>query len=374
MSGEVQQYSAISIPNRSDHLWRYTSWQSVHPTGDLLEVPIIPVAEIRLLNLDGTLPPSEVTFRPALPQDLEDLSSNALSTSEISSVFLREVAAGRAHLLDIPSSWVGSQALMIEINALEGASIQHLLINVGKEAQFELTTAIRGKADWFGLLREISVGKGAVFRDLIYNRLSSTSTFVRNEGVDVSRDACFNGATLSLGGNRLKTDLRHELLGSGAELSLHVGVHGNEQRQDDHHFVINHPVGQNQSKLVMHSACDGRSKNVGTGRLVIAEGAQSCDAGQVFKNLLLSDKAEADSIPELEVFADDVSAAHGAASAPLDPEQLFYLESRGLGPQMAKDLLTEGFLMDAFTGFKSESLVNYLRTRLLVHLDCDLIE
>ena len=88
---------------------------------------------------------------------------------------------------------------------------------------------------------------------------------------------------------------------------------------------------------------------------------------------MLSDKARADVIPELEVLADDVSANHGAASAPLDPEQVFYLQSRGLDKKESRDIIVEGFLMDAFKDFKSPALIDHLRTLLLVHLDCDLI-
>lgn len=373
MSSEVQPYSSIDVPSKSDHLWRYTTWKSIHPTGDLTEVPIFKVAKIKLLNIDGTIAPKEIIFRTANIQDIENFHSNNFANPNISSSFLREVASGRAHILQVPPSWIGGQPLLLEINANDD-SIKHLIIDIGKGAEVELATAIRGKAKWFGLLREINLHDGAHFRDLVYNHLSNQTTFVRNEMVMLSRDSNFNGATLSLGGGRLKSDLRHELVGRGAELSVHVAVHGTKRRHDDHHFVIDHPVGKNQSKLVVHSACDGKSRSIGTGRLVIAEGAQMCDAGQVFKNLLLSDTAKADSIPELEVFADEVSAAHGAASAPLDPDQVFYLESRGLGPQAARDLITEGFLMDAFSGFKSKSLLNYLHTRLLVHLDCDLID
>ncbi|GIR07683.1 MAG: hypothetical protein CM15mP18_0120 [Methanobacteriota archaeon] len=107
-------------------------------------------------------------------------------------------------------------------------------------------------------------------------------------------------------------------------------------------------MGHTTSSLVANVACGGRSRSVGTGRLVIDAGADGTDAGQVFRNLLLSQGARADAIPELEVLADDVSAAHGAASASLDEGQLHYLMSRGLGPEEASPMIVEGFLADAF--------------------------
>ena len=85
---------------------------------------------------------------------------------------------------------------------------------------------------------------------------------------------------------------------------------------------------------------------------------------------MLSEKSRAEAIPELEVLADDVKAAHGAASAPIDADQIHYLSSRGLSPDESSALIVEGFLMDAFRDIKSEEVVSVMRTRLLVHLEC----
>jgi Fe-S cluster assembly protein SufD len=92
----------------------------------------------------------------------------------------------------------------------------------------------------------------------------------------------------------------------------------------------------------------------------------------VFRNLLLSPNARAEAIPELEVLADDVSAAHGAASAPVDNNQLHYLMSRGLDPQEAESVIVNGFLYDAFTNLTNKELLEEMRTRLTVHLECEL--
>ena len=106
--------------------------------------------------------------------------------------------------------------------------------------------------------------------------------------------------------------------------------------------------------------------------LTISDDAKHCDAGQVFKNLLLSEKARAEAIPELEVLADEVSAAHGAASAPVDRDQLHYLMSRGLDKESAVALLIEGFMQSGFSSLENEALVDEIRTRLTVHLECEL--
>jgi Fe-S cluster assembly scaffold protein SufB len=93
----------------------------------------------------------------------------------------------------------------------------------------------------------------------------------------------------------------------------------------------------------------------------------------VFRNLLLSQSARAEAIPELEVMANEVAAAHGAASSPLDPMQMHYLMSRGLSKEEATAMLVEGFLVDSFVEVRSDSIREAMQTRLTVHLECKLI-
>ena len=91
-------------------------------------------------------------------------------------------------------------------------------------------------------------------------------------------------------------------------------------------------------------ALSGRARSAYTGLIRIQEGAPGSEAYQENRNLLLSDRARADSIPELEILTDDVRCWHGATVAPLDPEQLFYLRSRGLPPNQAMRVIVYGFL------------------------------
>ena len=188
----------------------------------------------------------------------------------------------------------------------------------------------------------------------------------------IERDASFDNATLSVGGFNCKSDIRATLNGTGASIRQSVTAHSQGARHDDHHIEIHHLHGHTNSDLVSNAACAGRSHFVATGLLTIAEGADGSDAGQVFRNLLLSEKARAEAIPELEVLADDVSAAHGAASAPIDASQLHYLMSRGLSPEESESMIVNGFLIDAFSNLKNDVLTEQMRTRLTVHLECEL--
>jgi len=108
------------------------------------------------------------------------------------------------------------------------------------------------------------------------------------------------------------------------------------------------------------------------GKVFVRKGAQKTDAIQTNKNLLLSDKAHVDTKPQLEIFADDVKCAHGAAVGQIDPDQLFYLETRGIGPELGRSLLTYGFAEEVVQKIKIESIRAELDETVLRQLDASL--
>lgn len=372
MESAIKHYQGLEEPQRSKHLWKYTSWRKIHPTGKISDVPQAVVAGAEITNLDGSSVDPEIELVASSEEDFSKLRG-CLGDDNVTASFCRAISSGNALTLKIPKSWKGKQPLAIDISASGHISTLHILLDIGDEVEVEIATSVRGEAGWFGLLREGVIGHNSRVSEFVYNRLDSKSKLVRSEGIMLSKNTIFETATLSLGTSVSKSDLRYALNGSGSELGVFIAAHGTSDNHDDHHIEIEHVVGNNRSQVEMHAACDGKSRTMGTGKLMIAEASQGADASQVFRNLLLSDKAKADAIPELEVLADDVSANHGAATAPLDPDQTFYLQSRGLDEQTARDLIVEGFLMDAFSDFTSRALLDRIRTLMIVHLDCDLI-
>jgi Fe-S cluster assembly protein SufD len=109
----------------------------------------------------------------------------------------------------------------------------------------------------------------------------------------------------------------------------------------------------------------GGAHAVFNGKILVRPGAQLTDSAQQTRTLLLSDKARVDAKPQLEIFADDVKCAHGAAIGQLDPEQLFYLQSRGLATQSARNLLTYAFAADVVDRIPVPSLVARLEKAVL---------
>ena len=249
-------------------------------------------------------------------------------------------------------------------------AVGHLHLSLNHDVAVVLH--LSGESAWTGL--HVTGGVGANVRSGfgLVNELSPNGKFLHCEDWRIDRDASLELAGLSIGGFRCKSDVRTRFTAPGGELTQAISVHGTGQRHIDHHIEVHHDVPRTNSALSIHAACDDQTHSIATGLLTIAEGANHCDAGQVFKNLLLSDKARAEAIPELEVLADEVAAAHGAASAPVDRDQLHYLMSRGLDEETAVALLIEGFMQDGFSSLNNKALVDEMRTRLTVHLECEL--
>jgi len=343
------KYAKMAVPSRADHLWRYTPWPRIHPSS----VELVPEA-------------TPTRWSVSEGGSLEDGAPRLISEEEIARIFLSEL--GR----DAVTLTVDGTHPVVHIQAVASGhvSVGHLHI----EAQHDVTVLIHlsGEADWCGLHMTGAIRSNTRVSVGFVNELSENGKLLRCDDWTVERDATFEHASLSVGGFRCKNDLRTRFNGPGATFKQAISVHGKEQRHIDHHVEIHHDVGHTNSSLTIHAACDDASHSVSTGLLTIAQTSNHCDAGQVFKNLLLSEKARAEAIPELEVLADEVAAAHGAASSPVDLDQLHYLMSRGLAPDEATSLIVEGFMHDGFSSLSSPALIHEMRTRLTVHLECEL--
>ncbi|HKQ52743.1 MAG TPA: Fe-S cluster assembly protein SufD, partial [Pyrinomonadaceae bacterium] len=148
-------------------------------------------------------------------------------------------------------------------------------------------------------------------------------------------------------------------------------VVGADQHTDTH-SVIDHRRPHCTSRQLYKGILDDKARAVFNGKVFVREGAQQTDAQQTNRNLLLSNEARVDTKPQLEIFADDVKCAHGATVGQLEEEELFYLESRGLHADLARNLLTYGFAEEVIDKIKIESIKGQLDEAVLNRLHSQL--
>ena len=225
--------------------------------------------------------------------------------------------------------------------------------------------------DTDGLLNtvvELSVGQNARLRYVCAQGLSEKSWIFGTQRATVERDGALDWIALGFGSGNGRVAMDTKLIGPGADAKV-TGAYATHKRQHlDYATTQVHDAPNTTSDLAFRGILDGRSNTVWSGMIKVEPGAQQIDAFQESRNLLLTKTAHADSIPGLEILANDVRCTHAAAIAQIDLEQLFYLRSRGLSLEKAKRLVIEGFLeatVERFEqGFVREAIAGALERRL----------
>jgi Fe-S cluster assembly protein SufD len=203
---------------------------------------------------------------------------------------------------------------------------------------------------------EIVLREGARLDHYRLQRENKQSFHISTTTAELDRASRYDTTSINLGAQLSRHDISVVMDQEGAETSVDgLYMVGSDQHTDTH-SVIDHKQPHCTSHQLYKGILDGNGRAVFNGKIFVREGAQKTDAMQTNKNLLLSDRARVDTKPQLEIFADDVKCAHGAAVGQIDPEELFYLETRGIGPELGRNLLTYGFAEEVIGKIKIESI------------------
>ena len=358
------EYLSLDEPDRSSHLWKYTPWRRVHPTGDITSIPDVGTPQLKLDGLDGSDAPEGICLEEGV------VSVSGLPEGDVvTGSFLQAASVSSQWILRIEPGFSSQHPVVLDIDLKGPSKILHLSLDVGRLSELELITRVRGSGEWFGLLRTGEIGAGAVLNDVVVC-LQDEGTLLRVDSIAIGRDAQVRVGTVSSGSERTKADLRYRMGEPGGNLRVLGSVLSADSMHIDHHVEIHHDAPETFSRLTWNSACGGDSRTVGTGMLRVADGSRGADAAQIFHNLLLSVDAEADSIPELEVLEHEVvGCGHGTANGPIDENQLFYLECRGFDPSDARGALIAAFLNSTLSEMGSDVLHDWLVRLLTVELE-----
>lgn len=192
------------------------------------------------------------------------------------------------------------------------------------------------------IVQDIHVGRGARLRHIIHRR-NADSVWVQRTRVNVSADGDYRCHALELAGRLVRQDLAVHLLEAGANGEIDGVAYVDSRQHVDWHTAIDHEVGQTNSRESFRILADGSGVGVFNGRIHIQRGADDSHSDLNTANLLLSENARINIKPELEIYAEEVTASHGATIGQLEDSALFYLRSRGLPVEEAMALLKFGF-------------------------------
>jgi len=271
--------------------------------------------------------------------------ADAHGFAALNTAFLQD--GGFVHL---PAQMVAAEPLQLVFLTVAGGDqpVAHprTLIVLEREAAgqvVETYASLDGEIYLTNAVTELVLGDGARAHHARVQRESERAYHIATNLSHQGRDSRLVSTTIALGAGLSRHHVSAVLDGTGAFLLLNgLSVLGGRQHVD-HHTSIDHARPHCESHEFFNGVFDGESRGVFNGRIIVRPGAQRTDAKQTNNNLLLSTTARADSQPQLEIYADDVKCTHGSTVGPLDETALFYLRSRGIGPDEARGLLTYGF-------------------------------
>jgi Fe-S cluster assembly protein SufD len=264
-------------------------------------------------------------------------------------------------------------ALVTAVQEASGSALNwRTLIVLEEGAQAEVWEQyLSADADTEGLFNtvvELVVGQNAKLRYVCGQALSEKSWIFGTQRAVVDRDGRLDWVALGFGSGRGKVRMETNLAGEGSHGKVTGAYAGHARQHLDFDTTQEHAAPNTVSDLAFRGVLTGRANAVWRGMIKVDPGAQQTDAFQESRNLLLSKRAHADAIPGLEILANDVRCTHAAAIAQIDPEQVFYLMSRGIPRGTATRLVIEGFLAELVERFEEgpvrEQLTNALLTRL----------
>ena len=236
---------------------------------------------------------------------------------------------------------------LVQIVHVSTGAADHLAAEIvlGDDAQASIVETFIGSG-WTNRLTRIALGKGA--RLMLSRRVMGDAGFVSlTEGASLGEGASLVVAALAGGGRDTRLDGEIDLDGEGAYAEVAGALLARGRQRHDANLVIRHKLPAGTSRQIWRSVADDKAACSVAARVEVSRDAQKTDGEQSLRGLLLDRGATINAKPELEIFADDVKCAHGATVGELDRQALFYLESRGVGPEEARGLLTRAFVADA---------------------------
>ncbi len=203
---------------------------------------------------------------------------------------------------------------------------------------------------------EVFLGTGARAEHIKVQNETASAVHLANTHSVIGAGATFNSLCLSAGAQTTRNQIKSRLDGEGG----HVGIAGAYMLSDRQHcdtaLMVDHAVPECTSGELFKCVMDDHARGIFQGKIIVRPDAQKTDGMQMTQGLLLSETAEFDAKPELEIFADDVRCTHGATCGELDEDQMFYLRSRGIPADEAKSLLIAAFIGEAVDEIESEEI------------------
>lgn len=358
----LARFAEVGFPSPRLEEWRYTNVAAIAKLSlDLPEGGCEP-------RLDDGGQAHTLSFAEALRQAPDALRAglgSCLDPKDRGFALLNTAFLAAGAWVRVPENACPEAPIHLRFDAPGPGAVCHPRVLVeaepGSRAVVVLDHAGEGAgAGLTNLVAEIRVGANASLDLVLVQREGDAHFHVSNLACRVARDGRFTAHTLTASGALVRNDLDVVLEGEGAECDLRGLFLGSGSRLVDNHTSVDHAVPHCTSRELYKGILGGRSRGVFRGRVLVRPDAQKTDASQSNPNLLIGESAEIDTKPQLEIYADDVKCSHGATVGQLEEDALFYLRSRGIGRDDARNLLILAFASEITSALPGEELATRL--------------
>jgi Fe-S cluster assembly protein SufD len=256
----------------------------------------------------------------------------------------------KATVVTVPRDAIASRPTVVTIHGEgvdKGAAYGHLLVDVQQFAQAVVVLDHAGSATYADNV-EFRVGDGARLTVVVIDDWADDAVHAAQHSVQVGRDASFKSIVVSFGGDLVRVASEARFAATGGDLEM-LGVYFADGGQHlEHRLFVDHAVAHCRSRVTYKGALQGEEAHtVWIGDVLIRAEAEGTDTYELNRNLVLTDGARADSVPNLEIETGEiVGAGHASATGRFDDEALFYLQSRGIPADEARRLVVRGFFAD----------------------------
>jgi len=357
----AERAAAAELPTPAEEIWRYSRI-------DELDLDAYGPAEHgTTVEGGGDLVVDTVTDTD-LPDVVDGYAPDVFA--ELNAAF------GRAVVVRVPKGHVAAEAIVVthHIDGAGTAAFPRLVIDAAEDSEVtvvERFTSADGADVLVVPVLQVRAGPAARVSYLGVNELADTAWQIGHQLAVGDRDSSTSLATVALGGHYARVRTEARLIGPGGNTRQVALYFAGGRQMHDFRTIQDHDAPHTTSDLLFKGAVQDESRSVYTGLIKIRKHARGTAAFQTNRNLTLSDGAWAESVPNLEIETNDVRCSHASTIGPIDAEQRFYLESRGIPTQIAERLIVLGFFDEVLDQLPVGPLAGELRQRVSAKLDLE---
>jgi Fe-S cluster assembly protein SufD len=380
--GLLERYRALPLPTTRDEHWRFTDLRGFDPDGfaqnghraespaaaeSMLEIDVSGLATVSESGIEIERAPEGVVFEPL--SEAEKLLGTLVGSDE---KFAAHNLAEWKHglIVRIPKGVEVAEPLYVRVTGAvpDAASFWRVLVVAEEGSRFsfieEHVSATPDLSGYSNAVAELFVGDGAKLEYVSIQNLSQETWHFASHRATVGRDAELDWVAGGFGSKKGKIRIENDLAGQGATSRVTGAYFADRSQHLDYDTLQKHLAPNSTSDFAFKGALRDKATAVWRGMIRVEKDAQKTNAYQENRNLLLSHEAHADSIPGLEIEANDVRCTHGATVSQVDRDELFYCMARGLSRGEAERLIVRGFYQEIFDRIELEPVRTALQTAL----------